>query len=104
TVRAGLRCDGPRLTGRYRRWTLKDPVFGPVPAIRVAADDPSASIKVVVGRVGIEANGHRVEAAVGQRAGHYGAGQAQAVACVAPAIAVIGTDLRLLLFPDQGGH
>src|SRR6267378_6282458 len=49
TVRAALRGDGPRLTGGHRRWTLKDPVFGPVPAIRVAADDPSASVEVVVG-------------------------------------------------------
>src|SRR5205807_9249431 len=49
TVRAALRGDRPRLTGGHRRWTLIDPVFGPAPAIRIAADDPSASIQVVVG-------------------------------------------------------
>src|SRR4029077_6747571 len=103
-IGAGLRGDRPRLTGRHRRRTLEDPVFGPIPGIPVAADDPRARIEVVVGRDCIESNRYRVEAAVRERAGHDRAGEAQPVERIAPALRPIRINLRLLLFPDQRGH
>src|SRR5438132_12493463 len=44
-----LRGDGPRLSGDQGRRSLEDPVFGPVPGNRVAADHCAGAVEIVIG-------------------------------------------------------
>src|ERR1700737_3818972 len=103
-VRTRLRGDVPRPAGLPQRRALKNTTFRPVPGFGVPADTIPAGVDVVVGGVGVDADGDGVEARAADRAGDDGTGERQLAQHVVPSPFPVRGDLRLLLLPDERGH